>query len=689
MSPTALARFHAEARIARQVSHPNVCRVHDIGDVDGLHFLTMEFIDGEDLASLLRRIGRLPADEALEIARQLCAGLAAAHDAGVLHRDLKPQNVMIDGRGRARITDFGVAAIAREVRQENAIAGTPAYMAPEHFRGQHATVRSDIYALGLVLYELFTGKRAIQANSLLDAAKHHSSGSSVTTPSDLVADLDRNVERVIMRCLENDPTARPASAIQVAAALPGGDPLQAALAAGETPSPEMVAAAGSHEVMRPVAALALAAATIAVIVSGAFVARHFTLLGRVSADASPEVLAFRAREMLTALGYPDRGRDNAAGFDRDLDFLDWDRTHQPTTGRIERLAIGRPAALQFWYRESPDPLFVVIGIETASPPSMPPISLDNPPASRRGMRYLRLDTKGRLIEFGAVPLETDGTAKPATNMDWSPVFSAAGLDRQAFQPATPSWTPPMASDEQAAWTGVFPEQVELPLRLEAAAYRGKLVSFRSFGPWSSVRGQRPDGTLPPVPYVTIYLTLLVSLLLAWFNARIGRVDRRGAIRLVVPFFLLAVGTWVVGAHHVATLDILQQTRHAVSQALVGTAMLGVAYLAFEPHVRRRWPAVLVAWSRVFGGRWRDPLVGRDVLAGLAFGAAGGLVNLLEAWWMSRTMDAESNVITSVLSARTALAALMVIPLGVMVLAFFLTVVMLVLRTVGRRNLVAV
>ena len=121
-------------RIARQVSHPNVCRVHDIGDVDGLQFLTMEYIDGEDLASLLRRIGRLPADKALEIARQLCAGLAAAHDAGVLHRDLKPRNVMIDGRGRVRITDFGVAAIAGGP-SGTVIAGTPAYMAPEQLRG--------------------------------------------------------------------------------------------------------------------------------------------------------------------------------------------------------------------------------------------------------------------------------------------------------------------------------------------------------------------------------------------------------------------------------------------------------------------------------------------------------------------------------------------------------------------------
>jgi serine/threonine protein kinase len=105
----ALAGFHAEVRNARQVSHPNVCRVYDIGEVNGQHFLTMEYIDGEDLASLLRRIGRLPADKALETAHQICAGLAAAHDCGLLHRDLKPANIMLDGRGRVRITDFGLA----------------------------------------------------------------------------------------------------------------------------------------------------------------------------------------------------------------------------------------------------------------------------------------------------------------------------------------------------------------------------------------------------------------------------------------------------------------------------------------------------------------------------------------------------------------------------------------------------
>ena len=163
--PRRLAVFHNEVRLAREVSHPNVCRVYDIGEVDGQVFLSMEYIDGEDLASLLRRIGRVPHDKALEIARQVCAGLAAAHEKGMLHRDLKPGNVMIDGRGRARITDFGLAALAGSVGRGDIRSGTPAYMAPEQLAGQEVTVRSDIYALGLVLYELFTGSRAIEAKT--------------------------------------------------------------------------------------------------------------------------------------------------------------------------------------------------------------------------------------------------------------------------------------------------------------------------------------------------------------------------------------------------------------------------------------------------------------------------------------------------------------------------------------------
>src|ERR1700726_4348299 len=159
-------RFRNEVRMARRVSHPNVCRVYDVGEVDGQTFFTMEYVDGEDLASLLRRIGRLPPDKALDIARHLCAGLAAAHSKGVLHRDLKPANIMLDGRGQVVITDFGLAGVADQIQGNEVRSGTPAYMAPEQLAGKEVSTRSDIYSLGLVLYEVFTGKRALSPETL-------------------------------------------------------------------------------------------------------------------------------------------------------------------------------------------------------------------------------------------------------------------------------------------------------------------------------------------------------------------------------------------------------------------------------------------------------------------------------------------------------------------------------------------
>src|SRR5437588_1838466 len=213
-----LERFRNEVRIARRVSHPNVCRVYDVGEVDGHTFFTMEYVDGEDLASLLRRIGRLPHDKALDIARQLCAGLAAAHAKGVLHRDLKPANIMLDGRGQVVVTDFGLAGVADRVQGNEVRSGTPAYMAPEQLAGKEVTTRSDIYSLGLVLYEVFTGKRVFGEKS----SGTRGPGEIPSRPSSVVRDLDPIMDKVILRCLESEPGARPATVLSVAAALPGG-----------------------------------------------------------------------------------------------------------------------------------------------------------------------------------------------------------------------------------------------------------------------------------------------------------------------------------------------------------------------------------------------------------------------------------------------------------------------------------
>ncbi len=218
----ALAQLHLEVLNARQVSHPCVCRVYDIGEMDGRNFLTMEYIDGEDFASLLRRIGRLPADKALEATHQLCAGLAAAHEAGLLHRDLKPGNIMLDARGRVRITDFGLALEARASQGRREFAGTPAYMAPEQITKGETSVSSDIYSLGLVLYELFTGRLPFEMTAQ-DTWRRIHVEVSPRAPSSVVKEIDPLVENTILLCLQKDPALRPASVQEVAEALPKSD----------------------------------------------------------------------------------------------------------------------------------------------------------------------------------------------------------------------------------------------------------------------------------------------------------------------------------------------------------------------------------------------------------------------------------------------------------------------------------
>src|SRR6266545_4339021 len=300
--PAWIERFYAEVRHARGVSHPNVCRVYDVGEIEGRHFLSMEYVDGEDLASLLRRIGRLPPDKAVEIARELCAGLAAAHDKGVLHRDLKPGNVMIDGRGRARITDFGLAVRAEDDKGGAEVGGTPAYMAPEQLAGKGASVLSDLYALGLVLYELFTGHHAFEAATVAEWRRKHSQ-EQPTAPSTVTKELDPAVERAILRCLEKEPGQRPRSAAAVAAALPGADPLAAAIAAGETPSPEMVAAAGSDESMKPGTAWACLVSILAGLALAAYLSPRAYRHGHVPLEKPPDALIEKSREIARRLGY--------------------------------------------------------------------------------------------------------------------------------------------------------------------------------------------------------------------------------------------------------------------------------------------------------------------------------------------------------------------------------------------------
>ena len=392
----ALARFRNEVRIARQVSHPNVCRVYDIGVVEGQHFLSMEYVDGEDLASLLRRIGRLPPTRRSSSRASICAGLAAAHERGVLHRDLKPANIMIDGRGQVRITDFGLAALAGDVHGGEIRSGTPAYMSPEQKAGREVTTRSDIYALGLVLHEMFTGKRP---------------GESQTTPTTLVKDLDPAIERVILRCLDDDPRNRPSSALNVAMALPGGDPIAAALAAGETPSPEMVAASGEKEGLQPRTAVACFVSVVLLLVALVLISSKTTLLGRAPLPLPPDALAFKAREMLKQFGYTEEPVDWAYGF-FDGPILAYQRYVRANDldHQWERLASHQPALMVFSYRQHQDYLepvsFLSEGPNGPVSPVNGRVTPSDPPLTSQGMVRILLNANGRLERLDALPSRT-------------------------------------------------------------------------------------------------------------------------------------------------------------------------------------------------------------------------------------------------------------------------------------------
>jgi tetratricopeptide (TPR) repeat protein len=202
-------RFKREIQLSSRVTHRNVLRVYDLGEAEGVRFLTMEFVEGEDLSSLLKRTGPLPIPRLTHLFRQVCEGLAAAHEEGVVHRDLKPQNIMVDGGDRVYLTDFGLAKNlgATAMTELGDIMGTPAYMSPEQVRGQSVDKRSDIYSLGVILYEMATGQTPFAGGSMYEVMMRR-----LSTPPRPVTELNAAVpaylRKILERCLAVDPAAR-------------------------------------------------------------------------------------------------------------------------------------------------------------------------------------------------------------------------------------------------------------------------------------------------------------------------------------------------------------------------------------------------------------------------------------------------------------------------------------------------
>jgi serine/threonine-protein kinase len=681
-----MKRLLNEVRLARQISHPNVCRVYDIGEADGRHFLTMEYIDGEDVASLLRRIGRLPREKALEIARQLCAGVAAAHDQGVLHCDLKPANIMIDGRGHARIADFGLAVTAHS-RRAGEMAGTPAYMAPEQVTGGPLTPQTDIFALGLILHELLTGKRVFQP------ATPRYRWLTQRDPEDLVIskDIDPPLQTLIARCLKRDVVARPPSVRSIAAALPGGaDPLAASLAAGSLPSPEMVAAAGDTGALRPAVAWVCVALAMAGLLLAPWCVERMMLYRQVTLTKPPEALVERAQQIITSMGYQEIPVDSAYWFDTAQSHGELAANRSALYEPF--LRVSRPSersGLIFLYRQSPQFLVPenVLGV----------VTFGEPPADVPGMADVTLDPAGRLVRFSAVP-ETLRESTTTRALDWSGPFTLAGLNFGSFTPAAITWSPPVVHDIAVAWDGAAPDRPGRRVRVMAAAYDGRPVVFDTTDSPFSSPGDRSVRFVESAAGVALHLmvigTLFGAAIVARWNIRQGRWDRSGALRAAASVFVGGFLAGLLRADYVPRVaDQYLILARIASWYLYSAGFIFLMYVAFEPFVRQRWPRVLTSWNRLLSGRMRDPLVGRDTLIGVS---AGVVITLLRGAefvigpWFGLTSPARFTSTLDGLGSWRQFASLGVfIPFEALSQAFGWLLILLLFRIVFRANALAI
>jgi len=472
-----------------------------------------------------------------------------------------------------------------------------------------------------------------------------------------------------------------------------------ALAAGETPSPELLVAAGETEALALVPATALATVFVVALLAFAAIAPRASIPGLVPLDKPTDVLADRAEQMISSFGYTESAADRARGFTVAWDVPRW-LQEQGATDWWPALRSGTPPALLFWYRTSPRDLV----------PDQPAnaVSSTDPPLLVSGMQLAILDTKARLVEYHSVPPQRDTDAAlrlgsgqaPAAAPNWRSLFDAAGLDMSAFTPSTPEWTPPNFADTRAAWEGPSPDRSDLKVRVEAAAYRGRATSLYVVGPWARPTRMQPlarttGQTVLSVINVAVWFVVLIgAALLARYHLRANRADRKGAARLAMGLVMSTTVAWVFGAHHVSAADVeLRQALVALGFSTFLGVTVWVLYLAIEPYVRRFWPDGLLGWTRLLSGRLRDPRVGRDVLIGLVFGAALMAIEaaqglLPQRWGHTAPLPPFGNAVAPLASVSYVVARWVNVLYNALQSVLFVVMIFVILRLVLRRGWLA-
>jgi serine/threonine-protein kinase len=602
-----------EVAIAQRVSHPNVCRIHEIGGFEDRVFLSMELIQGETLQQVLSRsLGQLTLNEKLRIAHDLCDGLGAIHRQGILHCDFKPSNVMLESSERAIVTDFGLATAAALGGSRG--SGTPEYMAPEQMAGGGSTFRTDIYALGLVLHEIFVGGR-------------WKASQSPAWPA--ASEADSKIREAVLRCLQENPEDRPGSPEEAAALLPPR-PFVLSHTDDWLVPPETLLVSPRYR-PRPWVARALFAAVVLALALVPILAPRAQIASLVEFPEPPVVLAAKAREHLVFLGYGETSRDRLYGFSF--------QPHGSALGSERGSAVGNPSPVQFWYRQSS-------ALLTPLEPGSAFRLYEDPPSTAAGTVGVHLDERGRLRALDAEP---DGSSDygPWPEPAWQRLFSAAGFASESFEEVVPAWTPPVFADVRRAWLERSPPPGQAAFRIEAAAFHGRPVALRVMQQEAGRAGL--DAVSLPVgnavsasePWLArlisslwFFSVLAAGVFLAPRNLLRRRADRQAAFRLALFVFISRVLVAALGADHrrgFAEVEILQGH---LAQALYMATLVWIIYVALEPYARFWWPQQTASWVRLLYGRWRDPLVGRDLLVGTLFGLGAVLGSQLFPWLLS-------------------------------------------------------
>lgn len=618
LSPHAVGALLDEARAARSIVDPHVCRVFDVGLHEGEPYLAMEYVPGTDLAHVLAGEGRLDAPRARALALQLARALAAIHARGLLHRDLKPANVLIDGEGNARVTDFGLAAPIAAASDPALLGGTPGYVAPEVLAGAEPGVASDLFALGVVLFEAVTGRRAFlnHASVRVFGETRHEPPS----PAHFGIETDPVLERVIAACLDPDPARRPASAAAVAAALAIDDPLTAVVGLGQHPSPRVIAASQARGYIPPSGA-PRAALAVVLAIAGLLMLHASTLSAdRAGLARSPAELSTRAREILASV-------DANAGESghRFAGYSALEGVREP--GGLYPRGIADPGSdVFFWYRESNVALvnWDILAVVTKGGR----VTESQPPLTEFGSAAIWIDPRtSRLMLMQIAPpplLEPRSDGPPAeVERAFAALFEHAGLDAARFTQTEPLVALATSCSSRWSWRG---REGTREVVVEAGTLGERPCLFAVFERAPASAGQSAavarEETAFHVVYLASPLLLVVALGLGWSHLRAGRGDPWGAFGLAVFVFA------TLGVGHLLQTDYPSQPTFAALFAIGGLSgpLLGalgafVLYMAFEPSAQRLWPRSLVSWSRWLQGRRRDPLVAAHVVIGVLVSVA--------------------------------------------------------------------